>query len=148
MFGYIIGLILSWLIAGFFIYISFLTIKDNKRREKECIKEIYGEIIDIKEHEYTTNNKANHRYTYSPIIKYIYNNEKYEIVSTFDTRFKNDIKIGEKTKIYLNPNNPKEFRLDKETYSNKNPIFIIGFASVFGIGVTICCLKELIFMFL
>jgi len=113
-------------IGAIFVLVSFLLNISIKKRKKRCTKCIEAKIVDIKREYHSLGFESSRRgFYFFEYYEYNYNNNIYNVKNDKFFTTKKRHEIGQFIKLYINPNNPKDFYNKEDNHNILIYIFSI-----------------------
>lgn len=91
-----------------FLVVGIFIMQQNLISKTDCTEETIATIVDVYVH-----SPGAELPNYYPILEYEIGGEIYKHKTTVNTAYRDDM-LGEKVKLYYNPNNPSEASLENE----------------------------------
>ena len=108
-----------------FIAVGLFVVSMGKNDKKQCTEPVYATVSDFVK---STSGSKKKSTTYYPVYSFEYENRTYEVKSNVSSLKTQKLSVGEKVKIYIDPNNPNHIYLSGDSSAS-----ILGYIFV-GMG--------------
>lgn len=123
--------ILAIIVCLIFIAVGLFVVSIGKNDKKQCTEPVYATVSDIV---ISTSGSKNKSTSYYPVYSFEYENRTYEVKSNVSSPKTKKLRVGEKVKIYIDPDNPNHVYLAGDSSSS-----ILGYVFA-GMGAIILVL--------
>ncbi len=105
------------IVIGTIVFMSFYMQKDKK----QCTEEVEAVVEDFVEDVYERFDESN-RYAKLPIYRYEYKGQVYKVKGNPAVAW---IKVGDRVKLYINPDNPTQIHAENEKHQGLKILLIM-----------------------
>lgn len=139
--GLTFAMAITGIIGVAFLIVTFFAFSSYRHNQKVCTGRVYGTVVDLVEHTYTSTSNGHRRtgYTYAPVVQYMANGREYTVESRTSSN-PPAYAVGDMVEVHYNPDNPEESFFDKDS-------LVVVLGVVFGaVGVAMCVISVAIFV--